>query len=155
VNVVREQELKRKRWREQRSQVVLQCVNGLAVCCSVLQCVAVCCRVLQCVVMGVFQRVVVCRKWANVANGANGARAAAKETRRERPSIQCCALQHIAPHSRPHTATYCNTPATTLCNTLRLHQTARQCNTLQRTATHCNTLQHTATHCNTLQQYLM
>jgi len=30
---------------------VLQCVEYVAVCCSVLQCVAVCCSVLQCVAM--------------------------------------------------------------------------------------------------------
>jgi len=44
-------------------------------------------------------------------------------------------------------ATHCNTPTATRCNTLQY--AATRCNTLQRTATH--SLQHTATHSNTLQ----
>ena len=41
---------------------MLQCVQCVAVCCSVLQCVAVCCSVLQCVVVccSVLQCVAVC-----------------------------------------------------------------------------------------------
>jgi len=112
---------------------LLQCLQRVAVCYSVmhcvaklpsqalcpcvesplLQCFAVCCSVLQCVAV-------------------------------------CCnnTLQHTATHfnTLQHTATHCNTRLNThTAIDLFSAITATHCNALQHTATHCNTLQHTAT----------
>jgi len=112
--------------------------SGVAVCCSVLQCVAVYCSELQCVSLccsvlqstlivylhqrNIFQTATHSKLWASGALSRGASR--------------CNTLQHTTTHS----------------NTLRCTETHNI--TLQHTAARCSTLQHTATHCNTLQGLL-
>ena len=127
---------------------------GIAVCCSVLQCVAVWYRV-------------------HLVIAADGAQRRANFGKNQVYSVpHCNTLQHTATHCNKrlsllvrsagptlvgnkcalyHSATHCNTLQHTAAHCSRLQQTAAHCNTLQHTAAHCSTLQHTTAHCSTLQ----
>jgi len=132
------------------------CEPGVAVCCSLLQCVVVCCSVLQCV--AVSQEVMFHVALMNETQSSwkmFASRTSMSHATRMRGGVLQCAAVYCSMVQYVHTCVCVRDGFS--CegehlSRIALQHTTTRCNTLQHAATRCNTRQHTAKHCNTLQQ---